>query len=247
MCQYVAPAKLTRYAPGLNQRPHTHHGAPHISLVLAGGCRDESGRTEVAFDAGRLALRPEGMRHAVTFSQYGALVLTCSFPAHDTWINAPRWSRTLSSEHLRVLTPLLFSEETEAVEAGWDLIALTEGQPSRRPAAEWLLAVRDQLTEEPAAADISTIAAQIGRHRVHLGRAFLAAFGETPSAFRRRAMLNRALCAMTLGVPAAAAATDGGFADQSHFNRACRESFGLTPRQLTRGAANVASMQDTRA
>lgn len=244
MCQYAAPVKRTRYAPGLRQRSHMH-GAPHISLVLAGDCQEESGRTEVVFGAGSLALRPEGMRHAVTFSRRGALILTCPLPAH-AGIDAPRWSRALPREHLRALTPLLVSDDAEAVEAGWDLIALAEDQPSRRPAADWLLAVRDQLIEEPAA-DISTIAAQYGRHRVHLGRAFLAAFGETPSAFRRRAMLDRALCAMTCGVPAAAAAAEGGFADQSHFNRTCRDSFGLTPRQLTRGAADVASVQYARA
>jgi AraC family transcriptional regulator len=244
MCRYVASMKRTRYAPGLRQRSHTH-GAQHISLVLAGDCQEESGRTEVLFGAGSVAFRPEGMRHAVTFSRLGALILTCSFPA-DAGIDAPRWSRPLPRAHLRALTPLLMGDEGEAVEAGWDLIALTEGRPSRRPAAGWLLPVRDQLIEEPAT-NISTIAARTGRHRVYLGRAFLAAFGDTPSVFRRRAMLDRALCAMASGVPAAAAAAEGGFADQSHFNRACRESFGLTPRQLTRGALDVASVQDPRA
>ncbi len=249
MDQHFASAKLTHYAPGLNQRPHTHRGAPHISLVLAGGCQEEAGRTEVMFDTGRLALRPEGMRHAVTYSPHGALILTCSFSAHDAWISVPRWSRPLPRKHLRALTPLLLSDETDAIEAGWDLIALTEDQPQqpRRPIAGWLLAVRDRLTEEPAAADISTIAEQIGRHRVHLGRAFLAAFGETPSAFRRRIMLDRALCALTSGATTAVAAADGGFADQSHFHRACRESFGLTPRRLTGGAVGVASIQYVRA
>lgn len=236
--------KLTRYAPGLRQRPHTHE-APHISLVVAGGCQEESGRTEVMFGAGKLALRPEGMSHAVTFSPRGALILTYAFPEHAQGLNAPLWSPRLPREHLRALTPLLFSDEAEAIEAGWDLIALTK-EPSRRPAAEWLLAVRDQLIEEPAAADISTIAAQTGRHRVHLGRAFLAAFGETPSVFRRRAMLDRAICAMTSGVPAAAAAAEGGFADQSHFSRVCRESFGLAPRQLLRSATDVSSIQYAR-
>jgi AraC family transcriptional regulator len=182
------------------------------------------------------------MRHAVTFTRHGALVLTCLFPALEGAISTPRWSRPLPREHLSALTPLLFASETDAIEASWDLIALTEDQPKRRP-AEWLLTVRDQLIEEPTEANLSTIAAQAGRHRVHLGRAFLAAFGETPSAFRRRAMLDRALCAMTSGVPAAAAAAEGGFADQSHLNRTCRESFGLTPGQLTRGAADVASVQ----
>jgi AraC-like DNA-binding protein len=238
-----ALVKLTRYAPGLRSPPHSHD-APHMSLVLAGGFAEEAGRTEVAFGAGKLALRPEGMRHAGTFSPRGALILTCKFPAHAAVINAPQWSRRLSSQHLRALVPLLFSGDNEAIEAGWDLIALAGEQPSQRLPADWLSNARDHLLEDPAAADISTIAAQAGRHRVHFSRAFLAAFGETPSVFRRHAMLDRALCAMSRGLPAATAAAESGFADQSHFNRACRESFGLTPRQLTGGAGRVASVQD---
>lgn len=242
MCMNAAPVKLTRYPPGLRQRAHSHD-APHLSLMLAGGFEEETARTEVTFCAGRLALRPEGMRHAGTFSRNGALILSCAFPAHGAAIGAPRWSHRLPRERLRALTPLLLGDETEAVEAGWDLIALAYDDSPRRSPSDWLLAVREQLTEEPARSDISTIAAQTGRHRVHLGRAFLAAFGETPSAFRRRFMLDRALCTLTRGGSAAAAAAEAGFADQSHFHRACRESFGLTPRQLTRGAADVASVQ----
>lgn len=233
--------KLTRYPPELRQRPHTH-GAPHISLVLAGGCQEESGRAEVGFGAGKLALRPEGMRHAVTFSRRGALVLTCAFPEHVAEIDTPSWSRPLPREQLRSLTPLLLSNETEAVEAAWDLIALADNEPARPAPGSWISAVRDQLIEEPTA-NISRVAAQCGRHRVHLGRAFLAAFGETPSTFRRRAMLDRALCGMARGLSAAAAAAEGGFADQSHFSRVCRESFGVTPGHIAGGATDVASVQ----
>jgi AraC-like DNA-binding protein len=240
-----APVKLTRYAPNLRSPPHSHD-APHMSLVLAGGFEEEAGRAEVAFSAGKLALRPEGMRHAGTFSPRGALIITCQFPAHAAAIDAPQWSRRLSHRHLRALVPLLFSGESEAVEAGWDLIALAGDQPSRRSPADWLSEARDHLLEEPAATDISTLSSRAGRHRVHFARAFLAAFGETPSVFRRHAMLDRALCAMSRGLSGAGAAAEGGFADQSHFNRACRERFGLTPRQITRGTGHVASVQDGR-
>lgn len=239
----VASVKLTRYAPDLTQRSHTH-GAPHISLVLAGYFREEVGRSEMAIGAGRVGFRPEGVRHAVSFSQRGGLILTCAFPTLAASITAPRWSAPLPREQLRTLTPLLMSGDAEAEEAGWDLMALAEAEPGRRrSASKWLLQVRDQLIEEPAAANISKIAQRTGRHRVHVGRAFLAAFGEPPSVYRRRAMLDRALSAMASGATSAASAAEGGFADQSHFHRACRESFGLTPRQITRGTADVAFVQ----
>lgn len=241
MCAHDAPVKLTRYAAGLRQRPHTHD-EPHFSLVLAGSFEEEVGRDDLKFTAGRLALRPEGLRHGGTFGAQGTLILTCTFREHASAITAPFWSQPLPRERLRTLIPLLLEGGDEAVDVGWDLLALAQNAPERPEASDWLCAVREQLIEAPGDAKLGDIATQSGRHRVHLGRAFLAAFGETPSVFRRRAMLDRALSAMTSGATAANAAADAGFADQSHFSRACRETFGVTPRQLTR--PNVASVQD---
>jgi AraC family transcriptional regulator len=241
MCTHATTVKLTRYSPGLRQAPHSHD-APHISLVLAGGFEERAGRMEVTFDAGRLALRPEGLRHAGAFSPEGALILSCVFPAHAEAIATPHWSHPLPRGRVAKLVPLLLEAEEEA---GWDLIALAQDAPPRTAASPWLADVRDRLIEEPSSASLTEIAAQSGRHRVHLGRAFLAAYGETPSVFRRRAMLNRALCAMARGLSAAASAAEGGFADQSHFARACRENYGLAPGPLLRRARDVASVQDT--
>lgn len=233
---------VNRYSPRYRQKAHDHDGA-HISLVLAGGHEEEAGRHRVSFDTGRLALRPDGMRHACQFSQHGALILTCSFAVHSSAIQQPSWSRPLPFHRLRVLTPLLLSGDADAIEAAWDLIALSEFDEQRREPSRWITAIRDQLIEEPAGANISAIAEQAGCHRVHVGRAFLTAFGETPSAFRRRTMVNRALCATARGMPAASAAALAGFSDQSHFSRACRAVFGLTPGQITRTASDVAFIQ----
>jgi AraC family transcriptional regulator len=180
------------------------------------------------------------MRHGGAFTGDGALILACTFPAHADAITAPRWSHPLPRDRLRTLLPLLLEANEDA---GWDLIALGEDDTPRLTPSDWLCAVRDRLIEEPANANLTEIAAQAGRHRVHLGRAFLAAFGEAPSAFRRRAMVDRALCTMARGLSAAVAAAEAGFADQSHFTRSCRECFGLTPVQLMRRASHVASVQ----
>lgn len=233
--------RVTRYPSGLRQSAHTHE-APHLSLVLAGGFFEQTGRREISFHAARLAVRPAGLRHAGAFGPQGALILTAAFPAHATFIRAPSWSNALPRERLRSLLPSLLAEDYEAVEAAWDLLALAQSPPPRSPSA-WISAVRDQLIEEPAQANLSAMARRHGRHRVHLGRAFLAAFGETPSAFRRRAMLDRALCRIVGGQTPAIAALDAGFADQSHLTRACRDVFGVAPGRLTRRAVDVASVQ----
>ncbi len=237
----ASAARLTRYGGCLRQPAHTH-GAAHLSLMLAGAFQEESGGADIAFQSGRLALRPPGMRHAGMFSPDGALILTCPYPAHGPAIAAPYWSPPLPRGHLRALLPLLLSGGEESEDAAWDLIAVARDTPSRTEPSMWISAVRDQLLEAPTS--LSEIAANAGRHRVHLSRAFLAAFGETPSAFRRRAMVERALCYVARGETLAAATAEAGFSDQSHFTRACRDLYGATPGQIARAAVDVSSVQD---
>lgn len=234
MIDAVPAARLKRYAPGLNQTAHVHDGA-HLSLVLAGGFEETDSRVAQAVDAGRAGLRPEGLRHAVRFGAAGAVVLTFAPPPRADGrptVADPAWSPVLPRARLRRLVPLLLEGGEVGREAAWDILALCETHPASERADPWLRAVRDQLIEAPAGARLIDLARQAGRHRVHLGRAFLAAYGETPSAFRRRAMLDRALCLSAAGLPAALAAVDAGFADQSHFTRACRDLYGLPPGRL---------------
>lgn len=239
MTDPVPAARLKRYAPCLGQPAHAHDAA-HLSLVLAGGFEETDARAARSIGAGRAGLRPEGLRHAVRFGPAGAVVLTfAAAPRADDSpaVADPAWSPRLPRAHLRRLVPLLLEGAENGREAAWDLLALCDGSPSRPRPDPWLIAVRDRLIEAPAGARLIDIAHQAGRHRVHLGRAFLAAFGETPSVFRRRAMLDRALCLSAGGLPAALAAVDAGFADQSHFTRACRDLYGLPPGRLIGRAA----------
>lgn len=238
-------ARLKRYAPGLEQTAHAHDAA-HISLVVAGGFSETDSRGACAVGAGRTGLRPEGLRHAVRFGPAGAMVLTFEPPPRADGrpaVSHPAWSPVLPRPQLRLLTPMLLEGGETGLEAAWDLLALCETAPPPPRADRWLRAVRDQLIEAPGSARLTEIAHRAGRHRVHLGRAFLAAYGETPSVFRRRAMLDRALCLCALGQPSALAASEAGFADQSHFTRACRDVFGLPPGRLIARAAQVASVQ----
>lgn len=241
-------AQLRRYAPGLRQAAH-RHDAPHISLVMAGGFVEDAGRGETDHGAYRVGLRPDGLRHEVAFGPAGSLILTCTPPMEadgSLAITEPTWSHTLSRERLRTLTPLLLADKPEAVEALWDLMGLAvESAPRRRP-DPWLAAVHDRLVEEPGAVSLAALAAHAGRHRVHLGRAFMAGYGEAPSVFRRRAMLNRALCLVARDTSLAQAAIGAGFVDQSHFNRACRDVYGMPPGRLAQSSAHVAFVQVTR-
>lgn len=208
--------------------------------MLAGGFEETDASGDQAVTAGRAGLRPEGLRHAVRFGPAGALVLTFAAPGRPDGgpaIATPAWSPTLARPHLRRLVPLLLEGGDDGDDAVCDLLALCAAPARDTTVDPWLAAVRDRLIAEPAETRLADLAHRAGRHRVHLGRAFLAAYGETPSVFRRRAMLDRALCLTAQGLSAAQAAVDAGFADQSHFSRACRDLYGLPPGRLTAWAA----------
>lgn len=232
--------RLKRYAPGLRQPAHAHD-APHLSLVLAGGFQEQSGGAETLALVGRLGLRPEGLRHAVAFGPGGGLVLTFSPPANRDEtapaIRGPAWSPTLPQAQLRRLVPLLLEQGLEALDAGWDLMALASGGATQGSPDPWLAALRDRLVEAPGDTRLTALAREAGRHRVSMGRAFLAAYGEPPSVFRRRMMVDRALSFALTGAPPAQAAVNAGFSDQSHFSRACRDLYGLPPGRLMAFAA----------
>lgn len=69
----------------------------------------------------------------------------------------------------------------------------------------------------------------------HFRRRFRDAFGLSPGGFRRVVRFRRTVRALRSGQALADAAALGGYADQPHFNRECRELMGLSPRALLSG------------
>lgn len=241
--------RLLRYPAGYRQEPHSH-ADPHLSLILAGGFSECVGRGEASLSAGQVGARPDGLRHAVRFGPGGALVLTFSPPrvgAHAAAVSDPRWSARLSVERLRRLVPLLLEGGADADDAAFDLLALASA-PARSPRVEpWLAQAMERLEAAPADTRLTDLAEAAGRHRVHFGRSFLAAYGEAPSVRRRRLMVDRALCRIAAGEPSASAAVAEGFADQSHLIRACRAVFGAPPARLMRRVAALHPSNTARA
>lgn len=231
--------QVKQYAPGQCQDPHAHEVA-HLSLVVAGGFEEAVQGSVTEAHAGRVGLRPQGLRHGVRFGPLGAVVLTCTAPTRcggRPSIEAPHWSPVLPREHLRRLAPLLLEGGNDAQEATFDLLGLCLETGSPQKPDRWLRDVRRQLKEAPGATRLTDLAHRVGRHRVSIGRAFLAAYGEPPSVFRRRAMLDHALSLTASGTPPAWAAVEAGFVDQSHFIRACRDTYGVAPGRLLASAA----------
>lgn len=101
-------------------------------------------------------------------------------------------------------------------------------QSSLRLAA--LIRVRDLIAANSSARySLDELEAASGLDRWTLARQFRAAFGTSPSQFRTMRQLDRARRAIRRGLSLAEAASDAGFADQSHMSRLFKRTYGLTP------------------
>jgi AraC-like DNA-binding protein len=77
-----------------------------------------------------------------------------------------------------------------------------------------------------------------GRSRFTVYRAFVGAYGLSPSDYQRQLRLRRARDLLRQGRPAAEVAALTGFADQSHLTRWFGRHFGITPGAYQRAAAH---------
>ena len=79
---------------------------------------------------------------------------------------------------------------------------------------------------------VQTLARMSGLSRFHFLRTFARAIGMTPHAYQIQLRLAFAVRRLMENAPAAEAAAESGFYDQSHLMRALRRSYGLTPAML---------------
>lgn len=83
---------------------------------------------------------------------------------------------------------------------------------------------------------VETLARIAGLSLYHFLRVFSRETGLTPHAFQNQLRLAYAKKQLAQGAPAARAAAEAGYYDQSHLIRALRRSHGLTPAMITRAA-----------
>lgn len=99
------------------------------------------------------------------------------------------------------------------------------------PGAARLVRVRDYMqTYFAQDLGVAQLAQQAGLSRVHFTRAFGQRFGVPPHIYLNALRLRHAQRALLSGQALAQVALDCGFADQSHFNRRFKGSFGVSPK-----------------
>lgn len=127
--------------------------------------------------------------------------------------------------------------QDEALVALWR--ALAGPGASREALAPCRLArVREALADAPQRPwSLDTLATMAGLSRFALCRAFRRAYGASPHAYLVDRRLARARLDLVAGIGAAEAAVAAGFVDQSHFTRALKRRFGMSPGRFARAAA----------
>jgi len=88
---------------------------------------------------------------------------------------------------------------------------------------------------------LEELAAEAGRSRFQVSRAFAAAYGLPPHAWLNRRRLEVARDLLRAGQPAAEVAAAVGFVDQSHLIRRFKASYGITPGEFQAACTTVQS------
>lgn len=234
---FDAVAKLTCYSPG-NQARH-EHPTDQLSFVLLGDVQEESVHWDVDISRPMIGFKPAGTRHSNRWGLDGALIFSITFG--PGWDGAAQqqcgWWTPPDLHTLRAIVRAYLREPDarQKPQYLWDFAALARGAgpAPRKRSMTWLNKVRDQIREDPEGTQISTLAAELGMHRVSLGRMFLHRYGIPPSLYRSRCKAMKAVtAAVTTDRPFSLAGQAGGFFDQSHASRTVKRETGLNMTDL---------------
>jgi len=165
----------------------------------------------------------------------------------------PEWSSAiqalspaLSAEFSRFFDA--FEPAASALQLQSELLHLSEvmvhgliaGMPERAVRAEGppirgTARMRECLHEEGFSIDLETLAQKVGLSRFQALRAFKRRYGLPPHAYQMAVRLGQARRLLSEGSLPSDVAVRCGFADQSHFNRHFKRSYGITPLHYARG------------
>ncbi len=247
----LTPLRVTDYPARGAMAPHWHE-EPSLIVVAAGTYLERIAGREAEQRRGSMLLYPAGAVHSQRFGPRGVRKIVFSPDAscleylreHNVVLDRPRSVKLEGTTYLaeRVIAE---SRRTDAF-APMALEGLTmelvaafarwnEG-PRRPTAPGWIGAVRDAVDDATAEApSLAALGEMVGKHPVHVAREFRRQFGISIGEFRRRRRLERAAELLQSRIPLTEIAFTCGFASQSHFCRAFKAAYGVTPSQRRRG------------
>jgi AraC family transcriptional regulator len=237
----------TLYARGAFLPWHRHEES-YVTFVLAGGYRERSRGQTRACGARTLVLHPAGDAHEDDFAAQPTRCLNVVL--HRAFVrrlggaaDALHRGEVVEGAEITSIAARLACELRRADHAAALIIEglLLElfGVISRTDSSVcpplWLneadAIVRTRFAEKIG---LSDVAAAVGVHPVHLARSYRRRFGTSVGERVRALRLDSAREQLAAGAAVAAAATNAGFADQSHFTKAFRRAHGVGPAEYRR-------------
>ena len=257
-------AIFTELRHDLARKLPTHsHEMPFFCLFFAGDYGEQYGRQYMQFRPFTLSFRPAGVPHRDEIGPRGARMF--GIEASKTWqamVESASGNLSIAydlrgGERLW-LALKLYGEtcttqqvdhlQVESLMA--EMLALTGCPPDRtHDAPAWLGRVKDRVESEfRQRLTLESLAAEAAIHPVHLSRSFRRFSGCGLGEYVRRLRVRQA-CELMLASEMSLVEISfaAGFADQSHFTRACHAITGSSPGALRAmvsggGATSVASL-----
>jgi AraC-like DNA-binding protein len=233
---------VTHHAAGTLLRRHDH-AAASLQIVLSGEFTEITAGRAHGCTAGSLIYKPAGAHHADRYSSAVDALLIEIEPhadAHrETLVARDAGAAVRAARIVRSLAAPYAGWRLDVEEGVITLLASLDPQrqerTGRRPG--WLDDAVDLARAGASLADVST---HVGRHRTHVARVARQILGVSLSTFLRNERLRAAAWRLrTSGRSIAQVGGDCGFFDQSHFTRAFRALFGVTPAQYRRQAQTL--------
>ena len=235
------------FPPGMVCGVH-YHEQPSVAVVLQGSISKTYAHGKYTSTDNSLYTTPSGERHELAIGEQGLRLLIMESARGEQ--PSQRLGARLFQRVLNLPLPslgLLARQTASELRQADDFSALVidglvsamlaaalRGENgatlnSKRPA--WLDRVEQRMHDEPGVPGrISELAAEVGVHPVHLIRVFRHHHGTTPGAYLRSRRLHWAAAQLVNSdEPLGRLSQRAGFSDQSHFTRAFKRQFGVTP------------------
>jgi AraC family transcriptional regulator len=238
------------YALGTVVAPHAHDAAL-ITLVLSGDSTEENRGRSRNLEAQTLLFTPSHEMHGHLFRNAGRWL---NMQVSDAWLTRVAAGSAplpvlpqLVKNHTAVAWATRIRNELRQHDAvsqlaieGALLLLLTDlsriEKSAERTRPRWLVAVENAIEASVAAPPtIDDLATMTGVHASHLLRTFRRYNGMTIANYVRKRRIERARADIAVAKRTLSEiAADAGFADQSHFTRVFRQTYGETPGQYAR-------------